>query len=176
MAARREIRPVDREPPVTPDYLDNAVAYFADGGSLAPGHHSMTYVSGCVKYDGYSNFTINGQSTFEYPARDAFLRRHGGGCRTAGTVSSSADRSIDPRQERRDEALDQGARSFFRRAGTSTKRWAASAKPVVSKSPAARNGHAARKRNAHTTPFPSPRSRTPTKLSSSRGRVRAPLA
>ena len=96
MAARREIRPVDREPPVTPDYLDNAVAYFADGGSLAPGHHSMTYVSGCVKYDGYSNFTINGQSNFEYPARDAFLRRHGGGCRTAGTVSSSADRSIDP--------------------------------------------------------------------------------
>jgi hypothetical protein len=51
---------------VTPDYLDNAVAYFADGGPLAPGHYSVTYVSGCVKYNGYSNFTVNGQSTFEY--------------------------------------------------------------------------------------------------------------
>jgi hypothetical protein len=51
---------------VTPDYLDNAVAYFADGGALPPGHYSVSYVSGCVKYNGYSNFTVNGQSTFEY--------------------------------------------------------------------------------------------------------------
>lgn len=51
---------------VTPDYLDNAVAYFADGGAFPPGHYSLAYVSGCVKYNGYSNFTINGQSTFEY--------------------------------------------------------------------------------------------------------------
>jgi hypothetical protein len=51
---------------VTPDYLDNAVAYFADGGSFAPGHYRVTYVSGCVRYNGYSNLTVNGQPTFEY--------------------------------------------------------------------------------------------------------------
>jgi hypothetical protein len=51
---------------VTPDYLDNAVAYFDDGGALPPGHYSLSYVSGCVKYNGYSNFTINGASNYEY--------------------------------------------------------------------------------------------------------------
>jgi hypothetical protein len=51
---------------VTPDYLDNAVAYFADGGTFVPGHYTVTYVSGCVRYNGYSNLTVNGQPTFEY--------------------------------------------------------------------------------------------------------------
>jgi hypothetical protein len=51
---------------VTPDYLDNAIAYFADGGTFAPGHYTVTYVSGCVRYNGYSNLTVNGQPTFEY--------------------------------------------------------------------------------------------------------------
>jgi hypothetical protein len=51
---------------VTPDYLDNAVAYFAGGSALPAGRYALSYVGGCVKYNGYSNFTINGQSTFEY--------------------------------------------------------------------------------------------------------------
>jgi hypothetical protein len=31
---------------VTPDVLDNAVAYFADGGTFPAGHYTLAYVSG----------------------------------------------------------------------------------------------------------------------------------
>jgi hypothetical protein len=51
---------------VTPDYLDNTVKYFGGGAPLPAGRYRLAYVSGCVKYNGYSNFTVNGQSTFEY--------------------------------------------------------------------------------------------------------------
>jgi hypothetical protein len=51
---------------VTPDYLDNAVSYFGGGADLPAGRYSLTYVSGCIKYNGYSNFTVNGASNYEY--------------------------------------------------------------------------------------------------------------